>query len=176
MFQNFLYNIAGLKGSYTLVDREQQSIEEIRNLVKDKKVLVLVSGGVDSTVCAALLIKAIPPERVYALHIDNGFMRKEESKRVQLALSTLGLQLTVCDRTDTFSDGTTTVKGETVGPLCKTVDPEKKRKIIGDTFMKVAEEEIRKLNLDPEEMFVAQGTLRPGISVVVVMANKTRFN
>jgi len=163
MFQNFLYNIAGLKGSYTLRDREQQSIEEIRSIVKDKKVLVLVSGGVDSTVCAALLIKAIPPERVYALHIDNGFMRKEESQRVKLALSVLGLQLTVCDRTDTFSAGTTTIKGEAVGPLCKTVDPEKKRKIIGDTFMKVAEEEIRKLNLDPEVMFVAQGTLRPDL-------------
>lgn len=178
MFRNFLFNVAGLHGTYTLVDREQISIDYIRNAVKDKKVLVLVSGGVDSTVCAALLIKAIPPERVYALHIDNGmlqsdercrfsnptpgFMRKEESAKVKTALSSLGLQLVVVDSTDTFSHGTTTIKGVETGILCETLEPEKKRKIIGDTFMKVAEAEIRKLHLNPEEMFVAQGTLRPG--------------
>jgi len=95
IFKNFLYNIAGLSGNYTLLDRENQSIQLIRDIVRDKKVLVLVSGGVDSTVCAALLIKVIPSNRVFALHIDNGFMRKDESRIVKSALSQLVVHLQI---------------------------------------------------------------------------------
>lgn len=85
MLKNFLYGVCGFHGNYTLVDREHQAVEYIRysfplftflrlyrNRVGDKKVLVLVSGGVDSTVCAALLTKAIGTDKVKALHIDNG--------------------------------------------------------------------------------------------------------
>lgn len=92
-------------------------------------------------------------------------MRKNESAKVTEALSTLGAHLTVINSTEVFSNSSTTIKGEIVGPLHKMIEPEKKRKIIGDAFMKVAEDELRKLQLDPEQMFVAQGTLRPGLNL-----------
>jgi GMP synthase (glutamine-hydrolysing) len=90
-------------------------------------------------------------------------MRKDESKKVMEALKVLGLNLNVVDASDTFAAATTQLRGVTTEPLHATVHPEEKRKIIGDTFMRVAEEEIRRLKLDPKEMFVAQGTLRPGL-------------
>lgn len=76
MLHNFLFNIAALTGSYTLRDRESMCIDYIRETVGKNKVLLLVSGGVDSTVCAALLQKALPKDQVIAVHINNGFMRK----------------------------------------------------------------------------------------------------
>ncbi len=91
-------------------------------------------------------------------------MRKNESLKVKEALSVLGTHLIVINATTMFSTSCTTIKGEMAGPLHKMTEPEKKRKIIGDTFMKVAENELRNLNLDPEQMFVAQGTLRPGMN------------
>lgn len=72
ILSNFLMKICHLTGLYTLENREHKAIREIRQLVGEKKVLMLVSGGVDSTVCCALLNKAIPSNRVHALHIDNG--------------------------------------------------------------------------------------------------------
>jgi len=163
IFKNFLFDVAKLSGSFTLQDREQIAIQYIHDKVKDKKVLVLCSGGVDSTVCASLLTKAIGPQKIYAVHIDNGFMRKEESKKVKEALEKQGLKLDVVDASETFYTAKTLIKTIETLPLNQTCNPEQKRKIIGDTFMKVAETEIKRLNLDPSEIFVAQGTLRPDL-------------
>ena len=80
MLRNFLYKICGFSGLYSMDCREQIAIDYIRVTVgATKKVLCLVSGGVDSSVCAALLHKALGPERIICLHIDHGFMRHEES-------------------------------------------------------------------------------------------------
>jgi GMP synthase (glutamine-hydrolysing) len=100
MLHNFLFEICGLKGGYTLEKREQQCIDYIRRTVgRDKIVLMLVSGGVDSAVCAALLHKALQQgddsSRVQAIHIDNGFLRKDESEQVVTSLQQLGLNLRV---------------------------------------------------------------------------------
>nr|AAA33213.1 GMP synthetase [Dictyostelium discoideum] len=163
MFSNFLIDICGCSANYTLDDREQQAITYIKSIVSNKKVLVLVSGGVDSTVCAALISKAIGPENVIALHIDNGFMRKDESLNVEKALSVLGLHLIVVDASQTFYNSTTTIKGHLTSSLKETISPEERRKIIGDTFMRVAENEVKKLGLQPEDVYLAQGTLRPDL-------------
>lgn len=122
MLKNFLYNITGLKGTFTMRSRESECIEYIRKVVGNNKVLVcfrcmfccffllnnvpvykfilfflhfqnLVSGGVDSSVCAALLRKALNPDQVIAIHIDNGFMRKNESRLVEESLNKVGLDL-----------------------------------------------------------------------------------
>ncbi|KAH9377549.1 hypothetical protein HPB48_013001 [Haemaphysalis longicornis] len=171
MFSNFLYDIAGLSGNFTLQSRELECIEYIRRTVGNSKVLMLVSGGVDSTVCAALLHKALREEQVIALHIDNGFMRKDESVQVEQSLRHLGLRLRVVDASHQFYNGTTTVpidpkdpqRKRTTKMLCQTAHPEEKRKIIGDTFMRVANEVIGELQLNPEEVFLGQGTLRPDL-------------
>ena len=90
MFKNFLYDVCGLSGTFTLNDREAKCLKYIRDQVGDHdKVLMLLSGGVDSTVCAALMTKALGQERVIAIHIDNGFMRKNESEQVTILLTRL---------------------------------------------------------------------------------------
>lgn len=94
ILKNFLYEVAHLSGDFTMKSREQECIDQIRATVKETdKVLVLLSGGVDSTVCAALFRRALKAEQVVAFHIDNGFMRKEESTNVEKSLNQLGLDV-----------------------------------------------------------------------------------
>jgi GMP synthase (glutamine-hydrolysing) A subunit len=94
MLKNFLYEVAQLPGDFTMQSREQECIDQIRSTVgPNDKVLVLLSGGVDSTVCAALFRRALKPEQVVAFHIDNGFMRKNESTNVEKSLNQLGLEV-----------------------------------------------------------------------------------
>ncbi|XP_046753705.1 GMP synthase [glutamine-hydrolyzing] isoform X1 [Diprion similis] len=185
MLHNFLFGIAGLTGNYTLQGREAECIQYIRDTVGNNKVLLLVSGGVDSTVCAALLHKALRKEQVIAVHIDNGFMRKGETPFVEQSLAQLGLKLRVINAAHQFFEGTTTVPMDNVnltnssasnnkvclgGPrtrltkmLCATAQPEEKRKIIGDVFVRVANEAMMEMGLKPEEVFLGQGTLRPDL-------------
>jgi len=169
MFRNFLFGICGLSASFTLKDRKATAVEYIRSKVgPEAKVLVLVSGGVDSSVCAALCTLALGPDRVHALHICNGFMRKNESARVKEALARLNLNLQVVDASETFYAATTKITrpdGTTyfTESLDTTINPEEKRKIIGDTFMHVAQAEIARLGLKAESTFLAQGTLRPDL-------------
>jgi GMP synthase (glutamine-hydrolysing) len=163
MLHNFLYKIAGLSGNYTMENREAAAIRYIQEEVGDKQVLALVSGGVDSTVLAALLMKAIGPKRIHAIHVDNGFMRLDESRKVKAALSGLGLDLRVVDASEDFYNSSTTIKGRQTPTLMQTTNPEEKRNIIGDEFIRVVEREIKRLNLDPAQVYLAQGTLRPDL-------------
>src|SRR5438105_2905005 len=92
MLENFLYKICRLSGSHVLDERLDDALEAIRRQVGDKNVFVLVSGGVDSSVTAALLVKALKPEQVFAVHIDSGMMRYQESDLVCEALKAIGLK------------------------------------------------------------------------------------
>ena len=164
---NFVYTICNLKPTFTLSKRMNESIAEIRACVGDRKVLVLVSGGVDSAVTAALLRKALKQEQIYAIHVDHGFMRKNESNSVCAALERIGLNVRRVD-----------AQREFLRALAGVVEPEKKRKIIGDMFIKIVDREIRKLKL-PKDTFLAQGTLRPDLiesasSLVSGTANKIK--
>lgn len=172
MIKNFLFDISGCTGNYTLQGRELECLKYVKETVGSNKVLLLVSGGVDSTVCAALLHKALCEDQVIAVHIDNGFMRKNESQRVEQSLEKLGLRVKVINASHQFLYGTTTIPMDSRDPnsrtrvtklLCMTSNPEEKRKIIGDVFVKVANEVISELNLKPEEVFLGQGTLRPDL-------------
>lgn len=180
ILNNFLLNIVGLSGTYTMRGREEQCIRYIKNIVGNKKVLLLVSGGVDSTVCAALLHKSLCKEQVIPLHIDNGFMRKNETTFVKDSLSQIGVDLRVINASHSFMQGTTSVpldnvpiinKNTTITSprtrltkiLCQTINPEEKRKIIGDVFVRVANDAITEMGLKTEDVFIAQGTLRPDL-------------
>lgn len=172
MLRNFLFDITGLTGNYTMQGREVQCLKYIKDTVGSNKVLLLLSGGVDSTVCAALLHKALQSDQIIAIHIDNGFMRKNESAKVHNSLQKVGLNLRVIKAASNFSEGTTIVPIDKVDGntrtritkmLCMTVNPEEKRKIIGDVFVKISDEIIADLNLKVEEVFLVQGTLRPDL-------------
>jgi GMP synthase (glutamine-hydrolysing) len=130
---------------------------------------LLLSGGVDSTVCAALLRQALQPSQLIAVHIDNGFMRKNESQQVEKSLRDIGVDLLVKNAAQQFLKGTTSVKlpgslyMTDTKMLCCTTNPEDKRKIIGDIFVQISNEIIRELKLRPEDVYLAQGTLRPDL-------------
>lgn len=126
-----------------------EQVELIRKQVGDKKVLLALSGGVDSSVVAALLIKAIGKQLV-CVHVNHGLMRKGESEQViEIFQKGLDANLIYIDATDRFLD---LLKGVS--------EPEKKRKIIGGEFIKVFDEEARKLE---GISFLAQGTIYPDI-------------
>merc|ERR1712048_1351741 len=169
MLRNFLFGVCGFRGLFTPASREDQIAQQIRTTVGTATVLCLVSGGVDSTVCCALLAKALGPEKVVAAHIDNGFMRMKESSLVGESLKALGVKLQVYDCEEDFLSATTEIKNKKTGakhitkPLRETTAPEEKRQIIGDTFMHVSERITKELGLNPEETFLAQGTLRPDL-------------
>jgi len=125
--------------------------EEIKKQAGDRKVFMLVSGGVDSTVAFALLEKALGKGRVYGLLIDTGLMRKDEVSDTKSALKKLGFDnLHVEDASEKF-----------FANLKEVYDPEEKRKIIGNTFIDVQREVAKKLRLDGNEWMLGQGTIYP---------------
>ena len=126
-----------------------EQVAEIRAQVGDKKVLLALSGGVDSSVVAALLIKAVGKQLV-CVHVNHGLMRKGESEQVvEVFQKQLDANLVYVDATDRF-----------LGLLAGVEEPEKKRKIIGGEFIKVFDEEASKLS---GISFLAQGTIYPDI-------------
>ena len=123
---------------------EAQVIEEIKNHVGPDKVLLGLSGGVDSTVCAALLAKAIPG-RLHCIFVDHGFMRKNEGEMIEEAFCNRDMELIRINAQDRF-----------LSRLSGVTDPELKRKIIGEEFIHVFEEGASNL---PGEYYLAQGTI-----------------
>jgi GMP synthase (glutamine-hydrolysing) len=163
MIQNFLVNIAGLAQNYTMENRLELAKQYIREIVGNRNVLAFLSGGVDSTVLARLLAEALPPKQITAVHIDNGFMRYQESGGVKKALAGGGINVEIIDARDDFYNATTIIDGAKTLPLNRATDPETKRRIIGDAFMRVRESVERGLGLDPDQTVLAQGTLRPDL-------------
>ncbi len=148
MLKNFVYKICECHGGWNAEFFIENTIKEIKDTVKDKKVICAVSGGVDSTVLAILLNKAIG-KNLIAIYIDNGLMRKNESIEVIEMFKKLGINVHYVGAGEIFLER-----------LHGVVEPEMKRKIIGHTFVEVFEREAEKF-VDVE--FLAQGTLYPDV-------------
>ena len=141
--RDFLYKTCKAKGDYNLEGYIEEQLAQIRSTVGDKKVLLALSGGVDSSVCAALLSKAIPGQ-LTCVFVDHGLMRLHEGDEIEEVFSKHDLTFIRVDAAQRF-----------VGKLKGVLDPEEKRKIVGEEFIRVFEEEAKKLGRIP---FLAQGT------------------
>ncbi len=150
MIANFVLNICGCAPSWTMERYLEEQVERVRAQVGDQSVFLLASGGVDSTVAAKLFALAIGPDRLHLLHVDNGLMRKGESRAVVETLQSLGLgaHIHFVDASETF-----------LAALAGAIEPERKRQIIGDTFVEVFEREARRLGI--EDHLLGQGTIYP---------------
>jgi GMP synthase (glutamine-hydrolysing) len=148
LLKNFVFGICGAKGDWDLGDYLEAMCREIREQVGDRPVISLVSGGVDSTVATALLLRALPPDQIHALHIDSGLMRRSESRQVMDSLTALGMK----------HFHLVEAENEFLGALAGKSDPEAKRHAIGDTFIEVQAREVERLGL-PADSFLCQGTL-----------------
>lgn len=169
IFKNFLL-LCKCSFSYRMNDREEVAIDEIRQRTANgEKVLCLVSGGVDSTVCAALLLKALGPDRVICIHVDHGLMRLNESKYVVSSLEAIGVKVQLVNASNEFASATTeipSVDGQNAKnslPLRQVVEPETKRNIIGNTFIEIVNKATKDLHLNEKSLLLAQGTLRPDL-------------
>ena len=148
ILQNFLFRICGCKGSWTTESFIDNTNHRIREQVRDGQVVLGLSGGVDSSVCAVLVNRAIG-RQLYCIFVDNGLLRKNEAAEVVSVFSKFDLNLVSVNASDRF-----------LNELKGVVDPEEKRKIIGRVFIRVFEEEAEKIK---GVEFLAQGTLYPDV-------------
>ncbi|MGL5646236.1 MAG: glutamine-hydrolyzing GMP synthase [Clostridium sp.] len=149
MLQNFLYNICGLEKTWTMASFAEDKIKEIKALVGDKKVLCALSGGVDSSVAAMIVHKAIG-HNLTCIFVDHGLLRKDEGDTVERVFKKeFDMNIIRVNAQDRF-----------LGKLKGVSDPETKRKIIGEEFIRVFEEEAKKVgDID----YLVQGTIYPDI-------------
>lgn len=149
ILRNFVYNICGAHGEWTMKSFVDTQVKVLKEKLKGKKVLLALSGGVDSSVCAALLSKACK-ESLICVFVDHGLLRKNEREEVEEVFrNQFNINLITADASERF-----------LKKLKNKSDPEKKRKIIGKEFIKVFEKEAKKIG---KVDFLAQGTIYPDV-------------
>ncbi|MBS7402930.1 MAG: glutamine-hydrolyzing GMP synthase [Oscillospiraceae bacterium] len=148
IFDNFLFDICGASGDYNIDDYIETAVESLRKTVGKEKVLLALSGGVDSSVCAALIEKALPGQ-LTCVFVDHGLMRKNEGDQIEAVFGSRALDFIRVDAADRF-----------LSKLSGVTEPEKKRKTIGEEFIRVFETQSRALGDIP---YLAQGTIYPDV-------------
>jgi GMP synthase (glutamine-hydrolysing) len=149
MLRNFLFSVCKCKRSWTMKSFAKEAIENIREVVGDKKIILGLSGGVDSSVTAVLVHKSIG-KKLTCIFVDNGVLRKNEAEKLKITLKQhLNINIRFIN-----------AAGQFLKALGKVTDPERKRKIIGRVFMQVFEAEAKKIK---GAEFLAQGTLYPDV-------------
>jgi GMP synthase (glutamine-hydrolysing) len=149
ILRNFLYGVCGARGDWRMASYLEEAVAPIREKVGEGRVICALSGGVDSSVVAALLKRAVG-ERSTAIFVDNGVLRKDEAGQVTRTLrDALGVPVLAIDARERF-----------LGELAGVEDPEQKRKVIGRVFIDVFKDEARRIE---GARFLAQGTLYPDV-------------
>ncbi len=148
ILRNFVYEICGCKPSWTMASFVDYSVSEIQKAVGNSQAVCGLSGGVDSSVAAVLVHKAIG-KQLTCIFVNNGVLRKDEAEKVQHSFKDMGLNLKYVDASADF-----------LGKLKGVEDPEKKRKIIGNTFIEVFEREAHAVG---GAQYLVQGTLYPDV-------------
>ncbi|MDR1229869.1 MAG: glutamine-hydrolyzing GMP synthase [Spirochaetaceae bacterium] len=148
LLRAFVFGVCGASGGWSMEHYLGELRETVRQRAGDRTVLLLISGGVDSSVAAALLLKSLPVSSVHLMYVDTGLMRKNETEEVEAALKRLGAEHLHIIRAE----------ADFLSALAGKAAPEEKRNIIGDLFIKVQEREVARLGLPPDYMLV-QGTL-----------------
>ncbi len=149
MIRHFLFDVCGCQKNWTMESFAAGAVDQIKEAVKDKKVVMGLSGGVDSSVAAMLIHKAIE-KNLYCIFVDNGLLRKNEREDLEKSLTShLDMNIKFVDARQTF-----------LKALDGVTDPEKKRKIIGNKFIEVFDTEAKKIK---DANFLGQGTLYPDI-------------
>ena len=148
LLKNFVYHVCGCTGDWTASHFVSDTVEALRRQIGSDKVIMALSGGVDSTVAATLLHKAIG-KQLFCFFVDNGLLRKGEFEQVLESYKDMGLNIEGVDAKDRF-----------YGELAGVSDPEKKRKIIGKLFIDVFEEESK---AHPDCHWLGQGTIYPDV-------------
>lgn len=149
MISNFLFDVCGVKGDWTMSSFAQRKIVDIKEAVGDKKVLCALSGGVDSSVAAVLVHKAVG-KQLTCVFVDHGLLRKDEGDQVETVFKEqFDMNLIRVNAAERF-----------LGRLAGISDPETKRKIIGEEFIRVFEEEAKKIGAVD---FLVQGTIYPDV-------------
>lgn len=148
MIRNFLYEVCGAAGDWTMEDYKNTAIRQIRETVGTGKVLLALSGGVDSSVCAALLAEAIGSQ-LTCVFVDHGLMRLNEGDEVEKAFGRWAVNFVRVDAESRY-----------LRKLAGVTEPEHKRKIIGEEFIRIFEEEAGKIGAVD---FLAQGTIYPDV-------------
>ncbi|RKV31591.1 glutamine-hydrolyzing GMP synthase [Helicobacter pylori] len=151
ILENFALLVCGCEKTWGMQHFAQREIARLKEQIANAKVLCAVSGGVDSTVVATLLHRAIK-DNLIAVFVDHGLLRKNEKERVQAMFKDLQIPLNTID-----------AKGIFLSELKGVSEPELKRKIIGETFIEVFEKEAKKHHLKGKIEFLAQGTLYPDV-------------
>lgn len=151
MLHNFIFDICGVTKNWTTTQMLRNIKTSIKQQAGTKNVFLLVSGGVDSTVCFALLEKVLGKKRVYGLHIDSGFMRAYETKQITSALKNIGFNnLHIYNAESEFF---TALKGIT--------EPEQKRTIIGNLFLDITDRIMKEKKMSGPNWLLGQGTIYP---------------
>ena len=151
ILRHFLFDVCACQGNWTPAAFIQSTIEQIRARVGDGRVLCALSGGVDSTVAATLVGRAIGDQLV-CVFVDHGLLRQDEGKQVIELFKDQQLEIVPVDASERF-----------LGRLSGVIDPEQKRKIIGTEFVRVFEETAKSLTREKPIAFLAQGTLYPDV-------------